>query len=190
MLYKGDYLSEDVNNEWVTTVRNYYHRMYMDIIGRLIELLKNAERIQDILKICEEALMIGPFEETLHILYIEALIKIGNIKQAQSQYEYVTSMLYKEMGVKPSTALRNLYHQIKCKDDKIILDINSIQEMMTDRSDSDGAFFCEPDTFISFYKLESRREARTGKVVFMAMLTLSKSIIIETLLQPISYLDL
>jgi len=175
MLYKGDYLSEDVYNEWVTTVRNYYHRIYMDIIGRLTKLLKQNGRIQDILKVCEEALMIEPFEETLHILYIEALIEAGNIKLAQSQYEYVTSMLYKEMGVKPSTALRNLYHQIKCKDDKILLDINSIQEIMMDRSDSEGAFFCEPDTFISFYKLESRREARTGKVVFMAMLTIVRT---------------
>ncbi|MBU3191219.1 hypothetical protein K9O30_18445 [Clostridium bowmanii] len=28
MLYKGDYLSEDFYNEWVTPIRNYYHRIY------------------------------------------------------------------------------------------------------------------------------------------------------------------
>lgn len=175
MLYKGDYLSEDSYNEWLTPVRNYYHRIYMDIIGRITKLLKHYGRNEDILKVCEEALMIESFEESLHILYIEALIEVGNIKQAQSQYEYVSSMLYKEMGVKPSSDLRNLYHQIKGKDDKILLDLNSIQEMMTDRSDSDGAFFCEPDTFISFYKLECRRAARNGKIVFMAMLTISRA---------------
>ena len=100
-------------------------------------------------------------KKVFQLIYIEALIEIGNIKQAQSQYEYITSMLYKEMGVKPSTALRNLYQQIKCNDDKILLDLNSIQELMMDRNDSDGAFFCEPDTFISVYKLECRRVART-----------------------------
>ena len=173
MLYKGDYLSEDSYNEWLTPVRNYYHRIYMDIIGRITKLLKHYGRNEDILKVCEEALMIESFEESLHIHYIEALIAVGNIKQAQSQYEYVTSMLYKEMGVKPSTDLRNLYHKIKSNDDMILLDLNSIQEMMMDRPDSDGAFFCEPDTFISFYKLECRRAARSEEVVFMAMLTLS-----------------
>ncbi|MGV8984574.1 MAG: bacterial transcriptional activator domain-containing protein [Clostridium sp.] len=174
ILYKGDYLSEDSYNEWVTPVRNYYHRIYMDIIDRLIKLLKHYGRNEDILKVCEEALMIQPFEESLHVLYIEALIAGGNIKQAQSQYEYVTSMLYKEMGVKPSTDLRDLYHQIKCKDDTVLLDLNSIQEMMMDRPDSDGAFFCEPDTFTSFYKLECRRATRTKEVVFMAMITISR----------------
>jgi DNA-binding SARP family transcriptional activator len=175
MLYKGDYLSEDSYNEWVTPVRNYYHRIYMDIIDRLVKLFKYYRRNDDILKVCEEALMIEAFEESVHIFYIEALIAVGNIKHAQSQYEYVTSMLYKEMGVKPSTDLRNLYQHIKGKDDKILLDLNSIQEMMTDRNDSDGAFFCEPDTFISFYKLECRRAARAGQVIFMAMLTISRA---------------
>jgi DNA-binding SARP family transcriptional activator len=174
MLYKGDYLSEDSYNEWVTPVRNYYHRIYMDIIDKLVKLIKHYGSNQDIIKVCEEALMIEPFEESLHLLYIEALIEVGNMKQAQSQYEYITSMLYKEMGVKPSTELRNLYHQIKCNDDKILLTLNSIQEMMMDRNDSDGAFFCEPDTFISFYKLECRRAARTGQVEFMALLTMSR----------------
>jgi len=175
MLYKGDYLSEDSYNEWLTPIRSYYHRIYMDIIGRLTKLLKHYGRYEDIIKVCEEALMIESFEESLHILYIEALIVIGNIKQAQSQYEYVTSMLYKEMGVKPSTELRNLYHKIKCNDDKILLDLNSIQELMMDRNDSDGAFFCASDTFISFYKLECRRAARSGQVVFMAMLTIARA---------------
>lgn len=172
-LYKGDYLSEDSYNEWLTPVRNYYHRIYMDIIGSLTKLLKHYGRNEDILKVCEEALMLESFEESLHIHYIEALIAVGNIKQAKTQYEYVTSMLYKEMGVKPSTDLRNLYHKIKCKDDVILLDLDSIQELMMDRTDSDGAFFCEPDIFISFYKLECRRIARTKQVVIIAMITIS-----------------
>ena len=58
MLYKGDYLSEDAYNEWIMPVRNYYHRIYMDIIGKLTKLLKHYGRTKDILKVCEEALMI------------------------------------------------------------------------------------------------------------------------------------
>ncbi|MBU3111056.1 bacterial transcriptional activator domain-containing protein [Clostridium lacusfryxellense] len=174
-LYKGDYLSEDSYNEWIMPVRNYYHRIYIDIIAKLTKLLKHYGRSKDILKICEEALMIQPFEESLHLFYIEALIEVGNMKQAQKQYEYVTSMLYEQMGVKPSTSLRNLYQQIKCNDNKVLLDFSSIEQIMTDRRDSDGAFFCDADTFISVYKLESRRAARTEKVVFMGMLTISRS---------------
>jgi len=111
----------------------------------------------------------------LHVLYIEALIEVGNIKQAQSQYKYVTSMLYNEMGVKPSTALRKLYRQIKCNDDKRLLDLDSIRKLMVNRHDSDGAFFCDPDVFSSVYKLECRRASRTGQVAFLGMLTISRA---------------
>jgi len=175
MLYKGDYLSEDSYNEWVMPIRNYYHRIYMDIIFKLTKILKHYGNTEDILKICEEALMIQPLEESLHAIYIEALIDVGDMKRARKQYEYVTSMLYEEMGVKPSTALRNLYSQIKSNDNKIILDLSSIQKIMMDNSDSDGAFFCEPNTFISVCKLECRRAARIGKVVFMGLITISKA---------------
>ena len=174
ILYKGDYLSEDSYNEWVAPVRNYYHRIYMDIIDKLTGLLKHYSRNQDILKVCEEALMIEPFEENIHIHYIEALIEVGDIKQAHRQYQYVTSMLYKQMGVKPSTELQNLYHQIKYNDDKALLDIDSIKEIMMDRQDADGAFLCERDTFISFYKLECRRIVRNEQITHMAMFTISR----------------
>jgi DNA-binding SARP family transcriptional activator len=174
MLYKGDYLCEDAYNEWVIPIRNYYRRIYMDIIDKITLLLKCHGRNQDILKICEEALMIEPLEEGLNLIFIKALIEDGNIKQAQSQYEYVTSMLYKELGVKPSNALRNLYHQIKNYEDKVLLDLNDIQEMMIDEDDPEGAFLCESDTFHSLYKLECRRAERSGQVVFMAMLTLAR----------------
>jgi len=173
MLYKGDYLSEDPYNEWVAPFRNYYHRIYMDIICKLTKLLSYCGSNKDILKICEEALMIQPFEEGLHLIYIETLIELGNMKQAQSQYKYITSMLYNEMGVKPSTALRNLYHLIKYNDDKMLLNLDSIRKVMVDRDDSDGAFFCVPDVFSSIYKLECRKASRTGQVAFMGMITLS-----------------
>ena len=177
-LYKGDYLSDDPYNEWVTPLRNYYHRMYIDIICKLTKLLRNDGKIKDVLKVCEEALMIQQFEESLYVIYIEALIETGNMKQAQNQYKYITSMLYSDMGVKPSTDLRNLYHRIKCNDDnksdKKLLNLDAIREEMVDRDDSDGAFFCDSDVFSSIYKLGCRKAARGGQVDFMGMITTSE----------------
>ncbi|MBU3200984.1 bacterial transcriptional activator domain-containing protein [Clostridium estertheticum] len=175
MLYKGDYLCEDSYNEWVMPVRNYYHRIYMDIIANLIKLLKNYRRNKDILRVCEEALMIQPFEESIHLPYIEALIEEGNMVQAQKQYEYVTSMLYEEMGVKPSSDLQKLYSKIKCKNNKGLVDLGSFQKMMMDNHESDGAFFCEPDTFVSVYKLECHRAVRTKQIVFMGLFTITRT---------------
>ncbi|WP_298847234.1 AfsR/SARP family transcriptional regulator [Clostridium sp.] len=174
MLYKGDYLCEDSYNEWVMPIRNYYHRIYMDVIANLIKLLKQYKRNKDILKVCEEALIIQPFEEKIHLPYIEALIEEGNMVQAQKQYEYVTSMLYEEMGVKPSSDLRKLYRKIKCNDKKVLVDLSSFQKIMVDSRESDGAYFCEPDTFVSVYKLECHRAVRTKQIIFMGLFTINR----------------
>ena len=94
--------------------------------------------------------------------------------QAQKQYEYVTSMLYEEMGVKPSSDLRKLYRKIKCNDKKVLVDLSSFQKIMVDSRESDGAYFCEPDTFVSVYKLECHRAVRTKQIIFMGLFTINR----------------
>lgn len=171
-LYKGEYLAEYSYNEWIIPIRNHYQRIYLDAVYNLLQIYKSSGEYQEIISVCEKSLTLEPFEERLHQYLIEALIEEGKMKQAQSHYEYVTSMLYKEMGVKPSSELRSLYHRIKMDNGDVSMDLGEIQESLTDKQDQVGAFYCDPDTFQSLYKLEVRRVARSGQSIFIVMLTL------------------
>lgn len=171
--YKGDYLPDITCYDWVIPLRNYYRRIYLDIIWELKKILTKKGRHDEIIKICEKALLIEPFEESLHQYYVEALLNEGKIKDAQAHYEYITSLFYRELGVKPSNELRNLYRRIKNSNEGIEMDLSSIQESLEERQVGSSAFCCDPDTFRFFYKLESRRLLRTGKVVFLGLLTLT-----------------
>lgn len=174
-LYKGDYLAEYMFNEWTTPVRNHYRRIYLDTVYKLAEIFESSGRYPEAISLYEAAFLIEPYEESLHQQFIEALIHESEMKQALNHYEYITSVFYKQLGVKPSAALRELYRRIKANDDGVRTDLNSMQEDITKKQEINGVFCCEPDIFRSIYKLECRRTARTGQVVFAAMLTVSYS---------------
>lgn len=174
-LYKGDYLPEHSYYEWVIPIRNYYRRIYLESIFALTELLKKEDRYKEICKICKDALLIEPFEEGIHQIVIEALIEEGETRKALAHYEYITSLFYQELGVKPSPALKKLYRRIKNSEQVIELDLVYIQESLSDRKEAAGAFACDPDTFRFFYKLEGRRMERSGEAVFLGLLTLTNT---------------
>lgn len=173
ILYKGDYLPEFSYNDWVMPIRNYYRRIYLDSIFEMAKLLKITGRHEEISKICETALLIEPFEEGIHQWFIEALIEDKRTREAQAHYDYVTSFFYRELGVKPSSELQNLYRRIKSENEGIEMDLSFIQESLNEQQKAAGALLCDPDNFRFFYKLEKRRLLRSGHVVFLGLLTLT-----------------
>ncbi|MFY9501466.1 MAG: BTAD domain-containing putative transcriptional regulator, partial [bacterium] len=174
-LYKGEYLPETAFSEWVLPPRNYYRRLYLQGVVTLAGLLKNARRYEEIISLCEEAIRIEPFEEDLHLPFLEALLAKGRKKQALTHYQYITAALYRELGVKPSQALRHIYRLIQAEDSVAAAqDLSLVQEGLQGASEEkEGAFYCDPPIFRSIYKLESRRAERRGQEVALCLLTLN-----------------
>lgn len=172
-LYKGDYMPELAYSEWVIPIRNYYHRLYIEAVLNVTDLMLEREMYTDIIKVCEQAFLIEFFEEEFHLRFLGALIENSKIHQALAHYEYVSTVFYRELGVKPSAKMKSLYRLIQQNDNLPSFDLTSIQETLAGKKDFAGAFFCDPEVFRFLYKLETRRVERTGQSVFLAMLTLT-----------------
>ena len=108
-IYKGEFLTECSYFDWVLPARNYYHRLYLEAVMCLAQLLDYTGQHSDRARLCERALIVEPYDEELHLIFMDALVKDGKRRQALSHYEYITSKLYRELGVKPSQAMRSLY---------------------------------------------------------------------------------
>jgi DNA-binding SARP family transcriptional activator len=171
-LYKGEYLSECVNSDWVLQTRNYYRRIYLQCVNKLLKLLDSMKNYNKIISLCEKVFLVEPLEEDIHKYYIKALMENGNFKQAKEHYEYITSLLYSELGVKPSSELREIYRLIKIDSNSIDLDINSIKENIKERNKNYGTYVCDPEIFRHIYKLEARRKERAGIESTLGLLTL------------------
>ncbi|RQD73029.1 MAG: hypothetical protein D5R97_09985 [Candidatus Syntrophonatronum acetioxidans] len=173
-LYKGDYLFEDSFSEWVVPARNYYHRLFTQIVLDLCALLKGKGRYKEIIDICQRAIIIEAFEEDFHFYFLEALLEEGKIRQAMEHYQHFVNSLYREMGVDPSPAMNKIYQRIRGggHNKGALLELPRFQEELKEKREVEGAFLCDPETFKNLYKLEERRGERTGQAVFLVLLTL------------------
>lgn len=171
-LYNGYYLPESLYDDWVVPVRNYYHRLYLESVYKQVELLRKAGRYQELRSVCEKAFLIEPYQEDLHMCFIEALLEEGRNDLAKTHYNYASSILYRETGMKPSAAMRDLYKKItnykkpQAEDWPLTAGFSA--------GDSElGAFFCDPDIFLKLYRLEECKAERNRQPVFWGCLALT-----------------
>ncbi|MGI6161633.1 MAG: AfsR/SARP family transcriptional regulator [Christensenellales bacterium] len=170
--YQSDYLPESVYTNWTIPARNYYRRLYTDGVIRAADILLSEERYSDIIRICEAAAQIDPYDETVHARMILAYSGMGKIINAKSHYEYVSSMLYRELGIKPSKELRDAYRRINDRSLDVQMDLSSVQEIIVQSDTAREAFYCDSDVFRMMYNLEARRLQRSGDSVFVALFTI------------------
>lgn len=171
-LYGGDYLPECFYNDWVLPLRHYYRRLFVRNVSELLELQRENNLYSQVLEDCEKALFFDPFDEDLHLRYIEALLEEGKTNRARAHYEHITSLIYQELGAKPSPAMRRIYRSImKKQENHPGLNIHDLQEIIKEQHRIPGALCCDPDEFLLLCKLESRRAERNKKSLYLGFLT-------------------
>ncbi len=172
-IYKGTYLPELSFSEWIEPLRSYYHDIYLDCLFDLISLLKARRDYSEIVKLCEQAASIDYFEEKIHVKLIEALLAQDQTTRARAHYNEVTSIFYREMGIKPSEHMKNLYRLVGSEPGSFELDLSTIQEGLKGKETVNGAYYCDAELFRYFYNLERARVERNGQSVLLGLFTLT-----------------
>jgi DNA-binding SARP family transcriptional activator len=80
-------LSDNAYEVWLVPTRNYYQRLYLKTLFRLLDLLKKNDKNERIVTLCEEALLIEPFEENIHIELMDALLRMGGAEDKRGHGE-------------------------------------------------------------------------------------------------------
>ena len=173
-LYKGDFLSHSSYKEWVIPLAVYYQNIYMECVEVLCKLLIEKADYNKCIEICLDAIVVDPLIEKNHELLILALLGSKNNSKALVQYNYVTELFYKEVGVKPSEAITSLYQQIINKDHTGAKNIGLVQTDLREEGEKVGAVYCDYEAFKLIYQINARAAIRSGKSVFIALLSFSK----------------
>ncbi|MDY6826384.1 MAG: BTAD domain-containing putative transcriptional regulator [Bacillota bacterium] len=174
-LYRGEYLPESTFSEWVIPLRSYYRNLFLNSVYALADLLKKKHVYKEIIKLCEQAIAVEYYEEKIHVRLLEALLAEGQNTRVRAHYSEVTSAFYREMGIKPSNALKNIYRQAGLEAGSFELDLGVIQEGLKDKQVSNGAYLSDAELFSYFYKLERLRGERSGKSVLLCLMTITDS---------------
>jgi DNA-binding SARP family transcriptional activator len=162
-IYKGDYLPDLLNQHWVFSVRNHYRRLYLRAVEVAVKLLNHKHAFDEIIRICQAAIRIDVHEEMFHIHYMRALAAKGLRKDALLHYEQITGFYFREMGLKPSREMRELYN---------MLTTEPVSAPTSIKDHVDNAHFCEPDVFRSICELEHKRHERSGADYSIGYLTI------------------
>lgn len=172
-VYKQDFLVKLSNQLWIIPIASYYHSLYVGTACDYAQLLLDDGSYAELAELAAAAIRIEPYHERLHALLIKSLLQQGNHIAALSHYETASELLYRNLGVRPSEELRELYRQIMREQKDIELDLDVILCELQETAARPGAFVCEYGFFREAYRIEARRTARQGSCTHVALLTVS-----------------
>ena len=172
-LYRGDFLPKLEGALWVIPYSVEYHNLYLQMIKDYAALLEKKELFEEMTEVCTRASHLDSLDEQLYILIVRSLLRQGNDTAALAHYESATDLLYRNLGVRPSRELRELYSEIMSVEKSLETDLEAIQDDLRETAARPGAFVCEYGFFREAYRLEARRAVRSGTSVHIALITVS-----------------
>jgi DNA-binding SARP family transcriptional activator len=108
-LYRGDYLVEDLYEDWTMVERERLSNAYMDILGRLAIHYMEVEQHQESIRTCYRVLEKDRCHEDSYRLLMRCYSRLGLKARALHQYRMCEQILGQEYGTSPSPETRSLY---------------------------------------------------------------------------------
>lgn len=173
-IYKGDFLPENNNNHWVTSLSTQYHALYLHSVYTLIELFIQQEAYAEAANLCWKALGHAPYEESIHYYLIYSLYLSGSSQAALVQYNTSRDLFLSRFSRLPSERFQELYKIITSSQNDIATDLALIQRDLSEQH-TRGSFFCEYETFKEIYRLQARIIKRTRASIYLGLITVTPS---------------
>lgn len=101
-LYGGELLPEDRYDGYIEEHRNYLHGAFRRTLTRAVRILLDSERRVEAVELAGRFYLIFPMDEVVAKLYIESLLAVGRISEAEGVYEDFKKRLWGKHRMKPS----------------------------------------------------------------------------------------
>ncbi len=111
-LYRGDYLSEDLYEDWTVIERERLGEVYVDLLCRLAVRYMEGGRLREGVRTCYRVLEKNRCDENAHRLLMECFVRLGQRTWALRQYRLCEQVLRHECDMTPSPETRAFYASI------------------------------------------------------------------------------
>ncbi len=170
-VYQGDLAPSSSGEEGMATRSLFLHNLYLKTVHRFIEHLKTAGDDEMVIHVCRIAIDIDAFDEGLNMELMGALKRLGRNNVALSQYNHVTELYYKYLGIEPSERMLNFYKELIKSDLAAKADIGTIRETLLQSEVLGGAFVCDFSIFRDIYQLQVRNLERSESEMYLVLIT-------------------
>jgi LuxR family maltose regulon positive regulatory protein len=111
-LYRGDYLIEDLYEDWTMVERERLANAYIDLLDRLAIYYMEAGQQQESIRACYKVLEKDRCHEDSYRLLMQCYARLGLRARALHQYRMCEQILGQEYGTSPSPETRSLYMRL------------------------------------------------------------------------------
>jgi LuxR family transcriptional regulator, maltose regulon positive regulatory protein len=111
-LYGGDYLPNDIDEDWTIELRELLRTTYERLLLAWGEALAGQGAFPQAIEVTEYLLRLAPALETAHRALMGYYVAAGWRDRAVQQYRRCEKALQHELGIEPAPATRGLYHRI------------------------------------------------------------------------------
>ncbi|MFN4189881.1 MAG: BTAD domain-containing putative transcriptional regulator [Pseudothermotoga sp.] len=111
-LYKGDFMVENLYEDWTVQFREYYRDLYVQALIDLAQILMNENALTEAIEKLRNALNNDSFNETAAPMLMKVYLKKGCPSEAVKVYRRFSEILSKELQIKPSKEMIQLYEAI------------------------------------------------------------------------------
>jgi two-component SAPR family response regulator len=108
-LYRGDYLIEDLYDDWTMVERERLSNAYMDMLGSLAVHYLETGQYQESIRCCYRVLEKDRCHEDSYRLLMRCYTRLGLRGRALEQYKICEKILGQEYGTTPSSETQSLY---------------------------------------------------------------------------------
>ncbi|MEW5958860.1 MAG: AAA family ATPase [Chloroflexota bacterium] len=111
-LYQGDFLPEDLYEDWAGRHRQTYRAAYCSLVGQMARLYTQNAAYQEAIHCLLDLLRLDPTREESYRQLMQLYTQIGERHQAIQLYQQVHQTLQGELGIEPSAETTALYQAI------------------------------------------------------------------------------
>jgi len=116
-LYQGDFLEEDLYEDWPILQREQLRNSYLSLVDRLSELYLQNSQYTSVIHLCHKVLAKDRCYEAAHRMLMQVYLALGQRHLAVRQYQTCLRALREDLGIQPSRETVDLYYRISSKYD-------------------------------------------------------------------------
>ena len=174
LLYKGELLPGSSEEEWVLIEGVQLKKMYSGALQQLCEYLGNKEEYEEILRLCEPACAMYPFDEW-QAVRIDCFMAMNRYQEAMKEYESTAKLFFEELGISPSEKMIDQFKYMSERMSSTPQTIRGIKSRLREEEIEAGAFYMTLPSFRDSYRLVRRIMERNGQSVYLMLCSLVDS---------------
>ena len=111
-VYRGDFLEEDIYEEWCDEERELLRQKYLSVLEKIISFYESRQEFSESIAYCNKYLRIDRYSETITRRLMQFFASSGNMVMVKKTYDSFNSLLDSELECKASEETHDLFLQL------------------------------------------------------------------------------